>query len=223
VAGRFAEPVRMWEGATQGHEVIGLRGEGLKFETLGFDLAVLASRMPGVGSDLARHVAELSHWLDWGVVVRAEAEGRVRLVAGRTLVQWSPSRHDVARFRRGAAVMGRMFLAAGADRVDPGVRGFARDVRHPAELAALEHSGPRAAAAFSAAITHMFGTCRMSSDPADAVVRPDFRHVAVDGLYVADSSVFPTSTGVNPQIAIATLATLGAARVAGADPMELAA
>ena len=75
--------------------------------------------------------------------------------------------------------------------------------------------------AYSAAITHMFGTCRMGSDPAASVVRPDFRHHAVDGLYMADSSVFPTSTGVNPQIAIAALATLCAARVAGASPEEI--
>ncbi len=220
-AGYFREPVRMWEGATQGQEVIGLRHEGLKFETLGFDLTVLAARMAGVGRALSAEVAELAHWLDWGVAVRARAEGRVRLVAGRTLVQWSPSSEDVASFRRGAAVMGRMFLAAGAERVDVGVRGFSRDVRHPAELAALEHSGPRSPMAYSAAITHMFGTCRMGSDPAASVVRPDFRHHAVDGLYVADSSVFPTSTGVNPQIAIAALATLCAARVAGASPEEI--
>ncbi|MBW2527399.1 MAG: GMC family oxidoreductase N-terminal domain-containing protein, partial [Deltaproteobacteria bacterium] len=40
VAGRFAEPVQLWTGATQGHEVIGLRGEGLKFEALGYDLPI---------------------------------------------------------------------------------------------------------------------------------------------------------------------------------------
>ena len=221
VAGRFREPVRMWEGATQGHEVVGLRHEGLKFETLGFDLAVLASRMPGVGSDLARHVDGLAHWLDWGVAVRAQAHGRVRRVAGRTLVQWSPSPLDVQRFRRGAAVMAQMFFAAGAERVDLGVRGFARDVRHPAELAAFAHSGPLAPAAYSAAITHMFGTCRMGSDPARSVVGPDFGVHGVPGLYVADSSVFPSATGVNPQIAIAALATLCAARVAGRAPTEL--
>lgn len=221
VAGYFAEPVRMWEGATQGHEVIGLRHEGLKFETLGFGLAVLASRLGGVGSELAAEVAELAHWLDWGVAVRAQAEGRVRVFGRRTWVQWSPSAADVARFRRGAAVLGRMLLAAGATRVDPGVRGFARDVRHPAELAALEHSGPRHPAAFSAAMTHLFGTCRMGTDPERSVVGPDFQHHRVPGLYVADSSVFPTSTGVNPQIAIAALATVCGARVAGADPMEL--
>lgn len=33
--GRFDEPVRNWAGATQGHEVTGHRGEGIKLEALG--------------------------------------------------------------------------------------------------------------------------------------------------------------------------------------------
>jgi len=47
-------------------------------------------------------------------------------------------------------------------------------------------------------------------------VRPDFRHHRVPGLYVADSSVFPTSLGVNPQMSIMALAQLCADRVIAA-------
>ena len=42
VTGRFAEPVRSWVGATQGHEVTGLRGEGIKLEQDGIALVVAA-------------------------------------------------------------------------------------------------------------------------------------------------------------------------------------
>lgn len=216
VAGRFVEPVRMWQGATQGHEVIGLRHEGLKFETLGFGLAVLASRLRGVGSELADNVAAMAHWLDWGVAIKSDAEGRVRVVRGLPVVQYSPSAADVARMRRGARVLGDMLFAAGADSVDPGVAGFSRDLRSPRELAPLEHSGPRRAAAFHGAITHLFGTCRLGSDPGRSVVRPDFRHHAIDRLYVADASVFPTNLGVNPQLPIMALAWLAAGHIAAA-------
>lgn len=214
LAGRFAAPVRMWEGATQGHEVIGLRREGLKFEVLGFDLTVLAARLEGVGSEFARSLADMPHWLDWGAAVRAEARGRVRRVFGRTVVTYTPTRHDVRRFRRGLRVMGEMMFAAGAEEVGPAVRGFAPRVRDPRQLAELETHGPERASAYTAAITHMFGTCRMGSDPAKNVVRPDFRHHAVESLYIADSSVFPTNTGVNPQISIMALAALCARRIA---------
>ena len=120
------------------------------------------------------------------------------------------------RFRRGLRVMGEMMLAAGAEVVHPGVRGFAPHVTSPAVLADLERDGPSRPAAYTAAITHMFGTCRMGRDPDTNVVRPDFRHHAIDGLWIADSSVFPTSLGVNPQIPIMAVAALCARRVLAA-------
>ena len=213
MAGRFAEPVRMWEGATQGHEVTGLRAEGLKFEALGFGLGILAGRLDGFGRDLARQVDDIAHWLDWGAAVRARAEGRVRLVLGRPVVSFRPAPDDVRSFRRALRVLGEMMFAAGAQRVSPGVRGFDASVTHPRALQRLERDGPTHAGAFMSAVTHMFGTCRMGSDPRASVVRPDFRHHVVDGLYVADSSVFPRSLGVNPQIPIMAVAALCGRRV----------
>lgn len=216
MSGRFPDPVRMWEGATQGHEVIGLRHEGLKFEALGFGIDVLAGRLEGVGRRLARRLEEIAHYVDWGVAVKAEAHGRVRLVRGRPMVFYQPTARDVVQFRRGLRVLGAMMLAAGARSVDPGVRGWRSEITGAADLARLEHHGPSSPAAFTAALTHMFGTARMGSDPADSVVGPDFRHHDVDRLYVADSSVFPSNLGVNPQVPIMAIATLCARRVAGA-------
>lgn len=210
MAGRFPDPVRMWEGATQGHEVIGLRHEGLKFEALGFGLAILAGRLNGVGREFAREIEDMAHQLDWGAAVRAEARGRVRVVGGKARVFYTPTANDVLRFRRGLRIMGEMMLAAGADYVSPGVKGFKRQTSSLEDLIELEQNGPTNPAAFTAAITHMFGTCMMGSDPRKSVVRPDFRHVAYAGLYVADSSVFPSNTGVNPQIPIMAIATLAA-------------
>jgi choline dehydrogenase-like flavoprotein len=218
MAGRFPEPVHNWEGATQGHEVVGLRKEGLKFEALGMDLSILAARMPGVGSAFASRVADLAHHVEWGVAVRAGARGRVRRVFGKTVVSWAPNPNDVRQYRRGLRVLGEMMFAAGAERVFPGVRGMAPEITDPRALQSLEVAGPSDPAAFAAVITHMFGTCAMGTDPNRSVVRPDFRHHAVDCLYVADSSVFPTNIGVNPQIAIIALASLCGHTILGRRP-----
>ena len=215
MAGRFPDPVRMWEGATQGHEVIGLRREGLKFEALGFGLGVMASRLHGYGRSFAHEVADLAHQLDWGAAVKAEGRGRVRRIGGKPVLFFDPTKRDIALYRRGLRVLGEMMLAAGADYVSPGVRSFLPRTSSVSDLVRLEQEGPRRGSAYTAVMTHMFGTCRMGSDPARSVVRPDFRHHSVDGLYVADSSVFPTNTGVNPQIAILAVATLCARRVIG--------
>ncbi|MFL4469611.1 GMC oxidoreductase [Tateyamaria armeniaca] len=47
----------------------------------------------------------------------------------------------------------------------------------------------------SFASTHVFGTCRMGTDPAQSVVNAFGRAHDVDNLYIADASVFPSSGG----------------------------
>lgn len=212
IAGRFPEQVRMWEGATQGHEVTGLVSERLKFEVLGMGLGVLAGRLDGYGRAFVDEVADMAHWLDWGAAVRSTAHGRVQRFLGRDIVRFSATEDDVRRYRRGLRVMGEMMLAAGATELAPGVRGFDSRVKKLADLERLERDGPISSKAFMAAITHMFGSCRMGSNAEQSVVRPDFRHHTVGGLYVADSSVFPSNLGVNPQVPIMALATICARR-----------
>ncbi len=213
VTGRFSEAVRMWEGATQGHEVIGLCDEGLKFEALGIGLGVIASRLGGFGRSLAHEIDDIAHHVDWGVAVRAESQGRVRVIGGKPRVFFTPTRGDIAKFRRGIRIMGEMMLAAGAEHVSPGVLGYQKRTSKLADLVELEENGPSGAASYKSAITHMFGTCRMGSDPSRAVVGPDFQHHKVRGLYVADSSVFRSNLGVNPQIPIMAMATIAARSV----------
>ena len=217
VTGLFDEVVNNHLGATQGHEVTGLRAEGIKIEALGFDLALLASRVPGVGREFGERVAQLSHYGVWGAALRAEAQGTVRSVAGRALVRYALTPADVRKARRATRVLTDLFLAAGAREVYPGLPGVAAVVRDRAAAAAIETDGPLTASAYQMSMTHLFGTARMGSDRARSVVGLDFQHHDVRGLFVADSSVFPSNTGVNPQIAIMALAQLCAeGLVAGA-------
>jgi choline dehydrogenase-like flavoprotein len=214
IAAWFREPVRMWTGATQGHEVIGLRHEGLKFEALGYDMAILASRIKGVGRAWSKGLDEIAHWVNWGCALKAEARGRVRAWRGRPVVTFSLQRDDILRLRRGLAVLGEMALAAGAEYVTPGVHGFDERVSDRRRMAEFASIGSQRPSDYTMAVTHMFGTARLGSNPDTSVVRPDFQHHRCAGLYIADSSVFPTNTGVNPQTSILALATLCGRRIA---------
>lgn len=214
VTGRFAEPVHNHLGATQGHEVVGLRGEGLKVEALGFDLSILASRVPGYGRALAERLAALDRFAVWGTALRARGEGSVRLIRGRPQVFYSLHPDDVVRARRAVRVMGDLFLAAGATEVYPGVPGFEPVVRDPEAMARFEREGPLSPRAYAMSMTHLFGTARMGSDAAASVVGPSFEHHHLAGLFVADSSVFPGNLGVNPQVPIMTLASICADEIA---------
>jgi choline dehydrogenase-like flavoprotein len=208
VTGLFPEPVYNHLGATQGHEVTGLRREGIKVEALGFDLSILASRVPGVGRDLVRNLERLAHYAVWGAALKARARGTVRGVGGRAFVRYALTQDDVRLARRGARILADLLLAAGAQEVYPSLPGVPAVVRTPREAEAIERDGPSEARAYAMTMTHLFGTARMGSDAASSVVGLDFQHREARRLYVADSSVFPSNTGVNPQVAIMAVAHL---------------
>ncbi|MBI1948726.1 MAG: GMC family oxidoreductase [Deltaproteobacteria bacterium] len=214
VSGRFDHDVDNHHGATQGHEVTGLRHQGIKIEALGFDLSILASRIPGVGHGFAARLPALRRHAVWGAGLRAEARGTVRPglpgMGGRALVRYALTQGDVHKARRATRVMCELFLAAGALEVYPGVAGLPELVTTREQAARIERDGPLDARAYAMSMTHLFSTARMGSDPMTSVVGLDFQHHDVDGLFVADSSVFPSNTGVNPQLAIAAVAQLAA-------------
>ncbi len=209
ITGRFPNPVRMWEGATQGHEVIGLRHEGIKIEALGFDMAFVASRLKSFGPALTDDIANLVFWSNWGAAIRAEARGSVRPSwRGQPHVRFSLTQNDLFKIRRGIRVMAEIMLAAGATAVYPGIYGWHDKLSDPAPLARLEQEVPLHPKRFNALATHLFGTCRLGSNPQLAVLDPFFQSYTTQGLFVSDASVFPSNTGVNPQTSIIALAHL---------------
>lgn len=52
-------------------------------------------------------------------------------------------------------------------------------------------------------VYHACGTCRMGTSPDDSVTDAQGRVWGLENLYVADASLFPTSSGVNPSLTIA--------------------
>ena len=56
------------------------------------------------------------------------------------------------------------------------------------------------------ATSHRCGTAVMGDDPATSVVDAGLRTHDLDNLWIADTSVFPSSAAVNPAITAAALA-----------------
>lgn len=61
---------------------------------------------------------------------------------------------------------------------------------------------------------HPMGTCRMGTDPATSVVDPSGRLWDCPNIYVADTSVFPSSSGVGPSLTVAAHALRVADQIA---------
>lgn len=68
-------------------------------------------------------------------------------------------------------------------------------------------------------VYHVSGTCRMGAeDDGLAVVDPSLRVRGIDGLRIADASVFPTLTSVNPVITVMMVAERAADLIAARVP-----
>ena len=196
-----------------------MRAEGIKFEALGYDMAMAAARLKGVGQTLADGLDELAYQAHWGAAVRATSEGTVTPSSRDGVrVGYAMRRADMEKIRRGVATLCRLMLAAGAERAYPGIVGWPNEVDSQEAVDRLEAEAPLDASKYRSVITHMFGTCRMGTDPEHAVVAPDCQHHHVARLFVADSSVFPTNTGVNPQTSIMTLAGICAELMVNDQP-----
>ncbi len=202
---RFDEPVRGWAGALQAAYSKAFEREGITLVGLFIPPGVQAATIPGVGPDFARRAAQLDHYAIFGGLIHDEGGGRVRRGPGREpLVTYRMSRRDRARVPRVIRILADTFFAAGAKECYLPVLGLEPVTPDRMPHLPLETlHGSR----FECASQHPLGSCRMGISPDHSVVDADGRHWFVDGLYVADGSVLPTSLGVNPQLGIMTVAT----------------
>ncbi|WP_183098150.1 GMC family oxidoreductase N-terminal domain-containing protein [Nocardioides pelophilus] len=225
--GLMDEPVEPWVGAMQSRYVDALTdldgdGYGVLYET--------APITPGFGTgfigwrgavDFRQRMIELRQSLAVALIVRdRDSVGTVRARgrAGEPVVRYELSAHDTEHLVQGIVGGARIAEAAGARRVstthhrpvsyEPGVRGslatFEADLR-------AEGTDP---GRLALAALHIMGSARMGGSPATSATDPDGQAWDLPGLFVADASCFPTSSGVNPMISIESIAYMNATRLA---------
>jgi hypothetical protein len=204
-------------GASQGFNSLAfLKSHRIKLESISLPPELAAARIPGVGAELVHRLADYGHLVLWAVVIRAEAEGTVGgTLGGEDRVRYSLTTRDVDRGRVGLKILSEMMFAAGAREIWPGVHGMPTALTSADQLDAWDHASTDSRA-YNHLATHLFGAARMGPDPRTSAVGTDFQTHEVRGLYVVDSSVFPTNLGVNPQHTIMGVARLAATRLARA-------
>lgn len=219
VMGRFKDPVGMGTGGTQTYEVP-LRHRGMKLESLVLPPEMLSARIPGAGASWQQRMTQMDHYAQWAAMVRMKAHGRVRPALfgdGVTAkVHYAPTRDDLDRTMEGVVLLCKMMFAAGAEEVFPGVAGFPSVLTDVSEVKQLEgHELQPKHVNYMA--SHLFGTACAGRDPARSAVDPSLKVHGVEGLYVMDSSVFPTNLGVNPQHSIMGVVWRASERLANAS------
>ena len=213
IVGLFDRPVGMSEGATQGFEFDGLRsGSRVKIETLAVPPETFLAGMPGIGHDWVGLLAEYDNAAVWVMPLRAQAEGTVRPTTSGQKISSRVSASDVAYLRNGLRACAELMFSVGAREVVTGIYGVPDRLR-PDQLELISNATVDASA-YPLAMSHLFGTARMSARVDGGVVDLDFKVRDTENVYVVDSSAFPTNLGVNPQLTIMAMAQIAAQRLA---------
>ena len=206
VVGLCDHEVIMWRGATQGAWFEDPDLPGVLPHTLQAEPGVVLMMFGRTGHEAKALMPKLPHMCGAVVMISDKGSGSVGARAdGRAAVRYEFDPHDVARIKQGMVRTAEVLLAGGAREVTAPVRGMQlhRDVG-----AFADNLAPTTIRDFGLYAAHPMATCRMGTDPATSVIRPDGRTHHAKGLYIADSSVFPTSLGVNPQLTTMAMATM---------------
>ncbi|KAL1801107.1 hypothetical protein ACET3X_001449 [Alternaria dauci] len=215
------EEIRPWEGgiltAVVGEfENMDGKGHGVKLEATGM---VPSAALMWVDWKSALQykidAAKLKHMVGYISVARDRDTGRVYQdpVDGRVRVSYQTSKFDQQHVLEGVVALAKIQYVEGAQEiftVIPNMRPFVRDLSMPSGdgindpefqtwIQDLRNIGlPSPESVYVSA--HQMGTCRMSAREKDGVVDPRGAVWGTEGLYVADASVFPSASGVNPMV-----------------------
>jgi choline dehydrogenase-like flavoprotein len=206
ITGRLGEVVRGWQGVMQSYAIDEGIDEGYLLEATFPPLGMTysAASLPGIGYEHARLLAAYPHMASIGSIVSDTSTGSVRRLPGLgATMLYRMNAEDVRRSIRATVLAARVLFAAGAEEVYPGLPAVGV-LRSAAEAEALEQRRWRAKDLKLSAY-HPMGTARMGLDPARSVCDPAGRVHEVESLYVADTSLFPGSTHVNPQFTLMAL------------------
>jgi len=175
------------------------------------------------GLDYKMKVAKYRHLNKYIAIARERDPGYIYRDAdtGEPAVNYTPSVQAREHLLEGTLQLSRLLYIQGAKEIHVSLPGFGPFVREGSTqlsemediidpkflqwLADLKAHGNRTPET-PIGSAHQMGTCRMSAAERDGVVDPRGKVWGTEGLYVADASVFPSASGVNPMVTVMAIA-----------------
>jgi choline dehydrogenase-like flavoprotein len=206
VAGVFERALRSWMGVPQSYECT----EWLDLAE-GSDRRVwivpsfahpagVSAVMGGFGAEHARVMADYPRMAALSPMVHDEQPGRVTQ-RGRfgVAIDYRLGGADARQLALGVEASARLLFAAGARRVLVPTAPVL-ELQSVAEVGRMLSPGALDVRSLDVTSVHPMSGAWLSADPARGCCDPDGRFHRLDNLWVSDTSLFPTSTGVPPQL-----------------------
>ncbi|CAN0880203.1 Long-chain-alcohol oxidase FAO4A [Linum grandiflorum] len=184
---------------------------GAIIQTPSLHPGMFSSFMPWVsGSDLKRRMTRFSRTAHMFTLARDRGSGAVG--DSSNSISYKMGESDERNLQKGVEKMLRILAAAGAEEIGThNLGGRSINVKEVGEeelerFVKEESKKPIRGLRTQLGSAHQMGSCRMGVDPAVSAVKESGETWEVEGLYVADSSVFPTAVGVNPMVTVQAIA-----------------
>ncbi|PJF43792.1 MAG: hypothetical protein CUN55_07305 [Phototrophicales bacterium] len=220
--GIYEEPIRGWQGPIMSrivHQFKNLdgKGYGVALET--------APIHPGIGAlslswqDGQQHkdiMSKIDHLSNIIIITRDTGSGQIKLSKrGYPLITYQLDDYDAPHLMRGILESIQIHYAAGAKIIGTPFAfplNWSEGEHFDTYLQEVGRHRLRTndLVLFSA---HQMSSCRMGGSPARGAIDPCGQTYEVQGLYVADASALPTSTGVNPMLTIMAVAYMIAGHI----------
>jgi choline dehydrogenase-like flavoprotein len=193
-------------------------GYGFLLEGLHFNIGQIAAGLPATpGGGHKEMVLRMQHMVSLIALVRDHGSGSVTIDATGEAVHTYPLDDELDRehFHQGLVAVARIHESAGADTIYPLIPDLAPWHRGDdfeaflAQLAAV----PIGLGGYYCGSAHQMGSARMGTDPTDSVADTRGELHDTPGVWIGDTSAFPTSSGTNPMLTCMALARRTAHRM----------
>ncbi|KAK4364798.1 hypothetical protein RND71_016156 [Anisodus tanguticus] len=184
----------------------GSSGYGAIIQTPGLHPGMFSALMPWIsGLDIKMRMSKYSRTAYIFALARDKGSGEA---FSPYSVNYNLDQTDEENLKLGLEKTLRILAAAGAEEIgtqhgkgrslkvkEASLKEFETFVKEESSIEIGKHSVPICSA-------HQMGSCRMGIDPRTSVVNSKGETWEVEGLFLGDSSVFPTALGVNPMVTI---------------------
>lgn len=208
IVAEFGSDVYTWRGAMLGvyvdefeHPAKGgfvLEGGGAGPIELGM------STEPGTGPAYLDFMSRAKNYASCISLIHDHNVGQVSLVDGKKQIDYALAEQDFPAMKAAFKAAAKIYFAAGAERVFLPT-GDKRIIESEDQIDSVVEGIENNPFALRMVSYHPQGTMRMGSDPEKSVVGPYGESHDVEGLFVCDASLFPTSIIVNPQESVYAL------------------
>lgn len=193
VLGKHTTSVENWNAQTQGWSSSEFIREGMVIESLSMLPGLVATRLPGVGLEFKKRLEEIDKISVATIKVSSKNKGRIFVFGNRVFPFFNLSKKDLNDALFGIEKCSEVLFSAGARCVYTGIKSFHEELESTEQLSELRKLKLRPAD-ITFMSNHIFGTCSLGKVTDEYGELLDHKDV-----YVADTSIIPTTMANNPQ------------------------